>query len=137
MRHLVFASPLTSVLKLEAFTLFIISTGIITGSMLVQFIFPRKTLQVLHKTTVSKDSALFFAGHWGLMCFVVGALLVFAGFFEVYRPPILLAAAIEKAGLIFIIIKNRNKPFYKSLYPTAAFDGLCVLVYAYYLLTSV
>ena len=87
-------------------------------------------LPLLHKATVSEEAGLFFASHWGLMCFVVGALIVFAGFNEAYSLPILVAAAVEKAGLIFIITKNRNKLFYKSLIPTAIFDAVCVIVYS-------
>lgn len=86
---------------------------------------------------MQEDAGLFFASHWGLMCFVVGGLVVYAAFYEMYRIPVLLAATIEKAGLIFVILKNRKNGFYKNMASTAVFDGFCVIVYSYYILTNI
>ncbi len=105
--------------------------------MVLQFLLPKRILPLLHKTPVQEDAGFFFASHWGLMCFVVGGLVVYAAFNEMFRIPILLAAAIEKAGLIAIIVKNRENSFYKNMASTAVFDGLCVLVYFYYILTNI
>lgn len=109
-------------------------TGIVTGLVVLQFFFPRPVLRLLSKLAIEDEAGLFFARHWGLLAFVIGGLLVYAADHAEARSPIVLAAAIEKAGLVALVLLQRHKPFTKGLRLAAAFDGICVLVYAAYLL---
>ncbi len=109
-------------------------TGIVTGLVVLQFFFPKPVLRLLSKLTIEDEAGLFFARHWGLLAFVIGGLLVYAADHAEARTPIMLAAAVEKAGLVALVLLQWNKPFTKGLRLAAVFDGICVLVYAAYLL---
>ena len=109
-------------------------TGIVTGLVVLQFFVPKPVLRLLSKLTIEDEAGLFFARHWGLLAFVIGGLLVYAADHAEARTPIMLAAAVEKAGLVALVLLQWNKPFTKGLRLAAVFDGICVLVYAAYLL---
>jgi len=109
-------------------------TGIVTGLVVLQFFFPKPVLRLLSKLTIEDEAGLFFARHWGLLAFVIGGLLVYAADHAEARTPIMLAAAVEKAGLVALVLLQWNKPFTKGLRLAAVFDGICVSVYAAYLL---
>lgn len=47
--------------------------------------------------------------HWSLTIAIVGAMLIWGGFNEDVRLPIVLLAVIEKAGIVFMIAANRDK----------------------------
>ena len=109
-------------------------TGIVTGLVVLQFFFPVAVLRLLSKIAIEDEAGLFFARHWGLLAFVVGGLLVYAGGHAEARQAIMIAAAVEKAGLVALVVLQWKKPFIKGLRLAAAFDGICVLIYVAYLL---
>jgi hypothetical protein len=45
------------------------------------------------------EASLALARHWGLLVFLIGALLVYAAFDPPIREPVILVGAIEKAVL--------------------------------------
>ncbi|MDZ4812712.1 MAG: hypothetical protein SGI99_08895 [Pseudomonadota bacterium] len=109
-------------------------SGVITAVPIVQFFFPAATLKHLHKMSIDDPSALFFVRHWGLVVFSIAALLVYAAGHAEVRAPIMLAALIEKVGLVTMVALHWNQPYACGLRAAALFDSACVLVYALYLL---
>ena len=108
-------------------------TGIVTGLVVLQFFFPAPVLRLLSRLSIEDEAGLFFARHWGLLAFAVGGLLVYAAGHAEAREAIMIAAAVEKAGLVALVTLNRKKTFTQGLRPAAVFDAICVLIYAAYL----
>ncbi len=108
-------------------------TGVVTAAVVLQFFFPVQVLRLLSKVSLHDEAGLFFARHWGLLAFVMGALLVYAADHPEARAPVMLAAAVEKAGLVGLVILHGGRPYTRGLRLAAVFDGVCVLIYGVYL----
>lgn len=102
-------------------------TGAITMLPLLQLVAPGPLLQA-QGLAVSGDAALFFARHWGLMAACVGGLILLAAGRPALRRPVLAAAMIEKLGLVGLVLFGGAA--LQPLWPAAAFDAACVLLYA-------
>ncbi len=108
-------------------------SGTVTMLAGLQFIAPTLFLQA-SGMQVADVTGLFFARHWGLMAFVVGALIIYAVKQTHARRAILLAAAVEKLGLVVMLAINWAEPALQGLHIAALFDGACVVLYLIYLL---
>jgi len=106
-------------------------TGVVTLTPLLQFFSPALNLG-LSGLVVSDDAGLLFARHWGLMAACFGALLIFAAVRPAVRKPIVMAAMVEKFGLVALIVLSWNTPALAGLHLAALFDGACVLIYGAY-----
>lgn len=71
--------------------------------------------------------------HWSLLAPSLGALLIYAAWHPELRVPLMLAAGIEKAGLVGLIIANWGRPYTARMRLIAVFDLAIVLAYAIYL----
>ena len=107
-------------------------TGAVTMTPLLQFFFPALNLG-LNGLVVGDDAGLFFARHWGLMAACFGALLIFAAARPAVRQPIVMAALVEKLGLVTLVGMNWNNPALAGLHAAGIFDAICVLLYGAYL----
>ena len=103
-------------------------TGIATMLPLLQFVLPTVVLRLLGMT-VSEEAGLFFAQQWGMLAFCIGGLLVHAARHPVHRMPVMLAAGLEKAGLVVTVAMSWDNPEFRGLHLAALFDGVCVLLY--------
>jgi len=112
----------------------LIVSGAVTALMVLQYLLPGLTLRLLSKIEIQDEAGRFYAQHWGILAFVVGGLLIYAGIFAAHRPPVVLAALIEKAGLVALVALRWRRPFSRGLRLPAAFDLACVVIYALYLL---
>ncbi|MFZ6777209.1 hypothetical protein ACO0LD_10325 [Undibacterium sp. Ji83W] len=110
-------------------------SGTVTMLAGLQFIAPTLFLQA-SGMQVGDVTGLFFARHWGLMAFVVGALIIYAVRQVQARRAILLAAAVEKLGLVIMVAINWAEPALQGLHIAALFDGACVVLYLIYLLAK-
>lgn len=110
-------------------------TGGITATMLLQFLVPNWQAKMLKFDIPNAESRFFFM-HWGLLVFGFGALLIMAADNEALRFPVLLFASVQKAAFAGLIIVNRKKPFTKKLFPAAAFDVVCVILYVWYMVAT-
>ncbi len=108
-------------------------TGFATMLPALQFVLPTLVLRLLGMT-VSEETGLFFAQQWGLLVFCIGGLLVYAARHPVHRVPVLVAATLEKAGLVVTIAMNWDNPEFRGLHLAAVFDGVCVALYSAYLM---
>src|SRR5882672_530461 len=88
-------------------------TGVITALPVVQFLAPRPALKLLYQLELAEEGGLFFARHWGMCCFAIGAMLIYAGGHSEARAPIVLGALVEKVALVAMIFMNWNKPHVK------------------------
>jgi len=64
---------------------------------LLQFVAPAPILRMIFGAT--GEIGLAVARHWGLLIFLVGALLIYAAFHPWVRGPAMVVAVIEKAVL--------------------------------------
>jgi len=82
----------------------LIVTGLATALTIVQCLAPRRMLRFAFGFETPNPIALLIASHWGLLIFLIGALLVYAAFQPSVRVPAMVIAAVEKlffAGLVF------------------------------------
>jgi hypothetical protein len=108
-------------------------TGVATMLPGLQFIAPTLFLGALGMQA-GDSTGIFFARHWGLMVFCFGALLLYAARHPAARRPLVYAAAIEKLGLVVMVLLAWNDPALAGMHGAALFDALCVLLYSGWLL---
>lgn len=110
-------------------------TGAITMLPVLQFLLPHFMLQQ-QGLSVADDTGLFFAQHWGLLVFCIGALIVYAANNPAIRAPVLVVAAIEKLGLIYLVVSQWQNPALQGLHLPIFFDSFSVLIYVIYLMSQ-
>jgi hypothetical protein len=112
--------------------LILIVTGALTAIALLQFIAPAPVLRMIYGETPTDEAGLAVARHWGLLTFLVGALLVYAAFHPSVRVPAMVIAVIEKAALSLGVFGTslRTHPGAAAI---AAGDSLIALIYVLYL----
>jgi hypothetical protein len=117
-------------------SLILYATGIVTMLPIFQFFFPAPVLK-LSQIQLTDEASLFFARHWGLLAFSIGALLMYAAGHPESRQAIMLFAAIEKLGVAALVAMHWRRPYAKGLRAAAAFDLSCALLYGAYLTGAV
>jgi len=112
--------------------LILIVTGALTAIALLQFIAPASILRMIFGEATTDNVNLAVARHWGLLIFLVGALLVYAAFHPSVRGPVMVVAVIEKAALGLGVFGTslRTHPVAVAI---AAGDSLIALIYVFYL----
>jgi len=108
-------------------------TGLITALPIILFVAPAPGLRLLFKVELADRAGLFMARHWGLLAFTIGVLLVYAAGHPAVRVPVVLAALVEKAGLVALIGWQWSEPYTRGMRFTALFDGACCAVSAAWL----
>ena len=98
------------------FTKILYVSGIITMLPIVMFFLPWAMLGLVG-LDVGREAGVPFTKHWGLMAFCFGALLVYSASHAEIRRPIVIAAAIEKLGMMVIIAMAWNEPSLQALRP--------------------
>ena len=116
------------------FTKVLYATGLVTMTPLLQFFFPAQVLG-LSMLQVGDAAGMLHAQHWGLLAFCFGAQLVYAARNPLVRKPVVLAAGLEKLGLCALVLLGWNNPALQGLHPVLFIDGLCVILYAWWLAT--
>lgn len=126
-------SDLESAVIATHIELILIVTGAATATMLSQFFAPLAMLRRIYGEAPMDGVSVALAGHWGLLIFCVGALLIYAAFYPPVRVPILVFAVIEKVAFAFCVLGTplRGKGIAAVL---AGVDLLMALVYVLYLL---
>ncbi len=115
------------------FTKILYITGAITMLPLLQFFLPATVLGQ-SGLQVGDAAGMAFAQHWGLVVFCIGALLVYAARHKEVRRPIVLAAGVEKLGIVVLVLLHYSDPLLQGLHTALFVDGFTVLLYAVYLL---
>jgi hypothetical protein len=110
----------------------LIVTGALTAAALLQFFAPMPVLRMIYGDAPADEVSLVLARHWGLLIFLIGALLIYAAFLPAVRTPATLLAAIEKIAFSVGVLGTslRKHPVAVAI---AAGDSLIALVYVLYL----
>lgn len=111
-------------------------TGAFTMTPILQFLAPRPVLARLYRIELTDEAGVLFARHWGLLAACFGALLIYAAGHPEHRAPIVVAALVEKAGVVVAWALARRQPFARGLRLVVGFDTACVVLYAAWLATS-
>lgn len=110
----------------------LIVTGAITALALLQFIAPASVLRMIYGKGPTDKVGLAVARHWGLLTFLIGALLVYAAFDASVRVPAMVIAVIEKAALGLGVFGTSLR-MHPAATAIAAGDSLIALIYVLYL----
>ncbi|HZY83570.1 MAG TPA: hypothetical protein VFE78_01955 [Gemmataceae bacterium] len=112
--------------------LVLLLTGLATAGALVLFLAPVTIMKLLFGQAPSDALSLLIARHWGLLVFLVGALLVYAAYHAEARTPTLIVASAEKAAfaLGMFLSPFRRRP---TVVVMALADAGMAAVYAAYL----
>jgi hypothetical protein len=112
--------------------LILIVTGALTAIALLQFIAPASVLRMIYGEAPTDEVGLSVARHWGLLTFLVGALLVYAAFHPSVRGPAMVIAVIEKAALGLGILGTSLRT-HSAAAAIAVGDSLIAIIYVLYL----
>jgi hypothetical protein len=74
----------------------LIATGLLTMGAIALFQLPQPGLKLLLGIETTETGILLLTRHWGLLLFLVAALLVYSAFTPAIRVPVLLVAIAEK-----------------------------------------
>src|SRR5215831_12147464 len=111
----------------------LVASGIITGGAgLAAFLLPRLFLQSGFGVESPSSSMLFFVRHWGVLIFVVAALIVYSAYVPSVRAPVLVAAAIEKFAIGLLTFFGPVKRT-TAMTAIAVGDGAFAILYVAYL----
>lgn len=108
-------------------------SGVFTMLPIVVFLLPTRGPGLLLGVDPPGGAGGLITRHWGLLAPSLGALLIYAAWHPELRAPVMLAAGIEKAGLIGLIVADWNKPHTAHMRPIVIFDFVIVSIYAAYL----
>jgi hypothetical protein len=110
----------------------LILTGALTSVALLQFIAPAPVLRTIFGEAPTDEVGLAVARHWGLLTFLVGALLVYSAFHPSVRAPAMVIGVIEKAALGLGVFGSSLR-MHPAAAAIAAGDSLIALIYVLYL----
>jgi hypothetical protein len=110
----------------------LVASGAITAAGgLPALLFPQPFLRLAFRVK-STDASVFFVRHWGLLIFVLGALIVHSAYAPIARAPVLTAAAIEKFAFVVLIFFGPVKRT-MTMTASAIMDGVFAILYVAYL----
>ena len=113
--------------------LILLLTGLATSGALVMFLAPTMTTRMLFGRVSSNRLGILIARHWGLLIFLVGALLVYAAFHPEIRVPVLIVAIVEKLAFALVVMVS---PFRRcrTAFALALADASMAILYVMYLI---
>src|SRR5262249_60559138 len=105
----------------------LIVTGALTATALVLFFAAGPMLRMIFGEAPKDLPSLALARHWGLLIFLVGALLIYAAFDAPLRGPAVLLATIQKVALRMGVLgaQLRHRPFAGAVRAAAYCIALC------------
>jgi hypothetical protein len=108
-------------------------TGLLTAGAVVVFLAPVPMMKMLFGQAPSGVLSLLIARHWGLLVFLVGALVVYSAYHAEVRVPTLIVAIAEKTVLVLGLLIS---PFRRRsvVLVMALADASMATVYLMYLI---
>jgi len=111
----------------------LVVSGVITaGAGLAALLFPHLFLRLGFGVESPISSLVFFVRHWGVLIFVVGALIAYSAYAPAIRGPVLVAAAIEKFAIGLLTFFGPMKPT-SAMTAIAIGDGAFAILFVAYL----
>src|SRR5215467_7462930 len=96
----------------------LVVSGVITaGAGLAALLFPHVFLRLGFGVESPISSLVFFVRHWGVLIFVIAALIVYSACAPTVRAPVLAAAAMEKFAIGLLT-------FFGPMRPTTAMTAI-------------
>ncbi|UPT66086.1 MAG: hypothetical protein M0D57_16565 [Sphingobacteriales bacterium JAD_PAG50586_3] len=108
--------------------------GPVTGIVSLQFFFPSFYANKILNIELKDDAAKFYFAHWGILVAALAILMVLAADNVALRTPVISVTLMEKALLVFWVLKDIKKPYTKKLLPAVVFDSAVSIVFSLYLL---
>jgi hypothetical protein len=108
-------------------------SGAFTLLPIVVFLLPKNGPKLLFGVDAPGGAGGLFTRHWSLLAPSLGALLIYAAWHPELRAPLMLAAGVEKAGLVALILADWKKPHTARMRPIVICDLIIVSAYAIYL----
>jgi hypothetical protein len=107
-------------------------TGLATAGAVVLFLAPVAALKMIFGQSPADALSLLIARHWGLLIFLVGALLIYAAYHTEVRVPTLIVAIVEKVAFAvgMLLSPFRRRP---AVLVMALADAGMAAVYLLYL----
>ena len=111
----------------------LVVSGVITaGAGLAALLFSHLFLRLGFGVESPSSSLVFFVRHWGVLIFVVGALIVYSAYVPTVRAPVLVGAAIEKFAIGLLTFFGPMKRA-TAMTAIAIGDGAFAILYVAYL----
>jgi hypothetical protein len=109
-------------------------TGLATAGAVLLFLAPVTAMRILFRQTPTDALSLLIARHWGLLVFLVGALLIYAAYDTEIRVPTLIVAIVEKVAFALGVLVSplRGRP---AALVMALADAGMAAVYSMYLIS--
>jgi hypothetical protein len=113
--------------------LILLLTGLGTLSTALFFLFPELMGPVFH-IDLTGDAGKLLARHWALGVGALGGLLIHAAYHPAARNPILIAATVTKAGMVYLLLRQLGNAALAGTIPILAWDSVCVVLYVLYMI---
>lgn len=110
----------------------IVSGTVTAAGGFVASIAPQPFLRLGFAVESVDAATMFFVRHWGVLIFTIGALTVCGAYVPTLRPPVLIAAALEKFVVVALIFFGPVKRT-MAMTAIAGVDGLFTILYVSYL----
>jgi hypothetical protein len=85
-------------------------SGALTCTMLYAAVAPQETLQNMFGATLQDPVAEIVVRNWGVLIFIIGAMLIYGAFHAAVRPLVLTVAGLSKVTFIALILAA-GRPF--------------------------
>jgi hypothetical protein len=109
----------------------LVVTGVITAGAFPLFLAPAEGIRMVVGAALSDEVSLAFIRHWGLLVFLIGALLICAAFDPPLRAPVMTVAVIEKIALGVGVFGSSLRERPRAAW-TAAVNLVIALIYLLY-----
>ncbi len=111
-------------------------SGAMTCTMVYAAIRPQAMLQSTFGETVDGPLAELVVRNWGVLIFLVGAMLIYGAFNAAARPLVLTVAAVSKVAFIGLVLSNGDRYLRGQAGMSILVDAVMVLLFVIYLFTT-
>ena len=106
--------------------------GIVTCTTFAATIAPQAALSAMFGTHLTEPLADLIVRSWGLLVFLMGALLIYGALNEPSRRLCMITVGASKTGFLALILLF-GKQYLETLWTTVLFDSMVVIVLGVYL----
>lgn len=111
-------------------------SGAMTCTMVYAAIAPQAMLQNTFGDSVEGPLAELVVRNWGVLIFMVGAMLIYGAFNAAVRPLVLTVAAASKVTFIALVLSNGDRYLRGQAGMSIVVDAVVVVLLVVYLVTS-
>ena len=108
-------------------------SGVLTCTLLYAAFSPQAALLNTFGASVSGPLAELIVRNWGVLIFLIGAMLIYGAFNPVHRKLVIIVAAISKIAFIGFLVTIGNQ-FLSAAGIAIAVDSVVILLFILYLI---